>query len=147
MTYARMSLLGLSLGLAACRGKVAGTAPLYGPGTVTTHIVATGPIQVWADTDVSWVGPKSSKPLLEYDLDLTKNGTSAGHLQCSTNDRGGTSICGSHTNVMGAHNADCEISLDCTFPDLTGDIEVRATGRTGANVKAVKKMSLNFRSR
>lgn len=146
MRNAHIVLCLLALALGACRGKVAGTATLTGPGTVTTHVIATGPIQVWADTDVSWTGPKSSKPLLEYDLELKQNGKDAGRLQCSTGDRAGTSICGSHTNVMGDHNADCEISLNCAFPSLTGDIEVKATGRTGSNVKAVKKMSLNFRA-
>lgn len=138
----------LALGLAACRGRVAGTAPLSGPGTVTTHLVATGrPIQVWADTDVSWVGQKSSKPDLEYVLDLKQNGQDVGHLECSTTARSGTSICGTHSNIMGEHRADCEISLDCPFPNLSGDIEIRVTGRTGGNVKSVKKMSLNFRVR
>ena len=145
MRYATISILVLAMGLTACRGKVAGTAPLGGPGTVTTHITATGPIQVWADTDVRWTGAKNSKPMLEYDLELKQNGKDAGRLQCSTNDRGGTSICGSHTNINGEHNADCEISLNCAFPNLTGDIEVKVTARTGPNVKAVKKMSLNFR--
>lgn len=143
----RFGLLLLVLGAGACRGKVAGTAPLMGPGTVTAHVVATGPIQVWADTDVRWVGPKSSKPELEYDVELKQNGKDVGRLQCSTSDRSGTSICGGHSNIMGEHNADCEISLNCPFPSISGDIEVKVTGRTGANVKSVKKMSLNFRSR
>lgn len=141
-----LALAALATSTAACRGKVAGSAALAGPGTVTTHLVVTGPIQVWADTDVRWSGAKNSKPELEYDVDLKQNGKSVGHLQCSTGERSGTSICGTHTNIMGDHNADCEIALNCPFPSVNGDVEIKVTGRTGSNVRAVRKMGVNFRA-
>ena len=141
----KLAIVGL-VALVGCRGKVLGTAALSGPGTATTHVQALGKTEVWADTDIKWAGGSSSKPELDYDLELSQGGKSIGRIKCST-ERGGTSVCGSTTNIMGEHSGDCEYLLPCEFPSVSGDIEVKVTGRTGGNVKSVKKMSLNFRSK
>lgn len=143
----RLAVVGLVLMLAGCRGKLVATADLKGPGTATTRFAWSGkPVAIWADTDAVWNGPKNSKPEINYEVDVSQNGKNVGHVSCSTNDRGATSVCGSTTNVMGKHDGDCEMILTCTLPPLQlGEVEVKVVGTTGANVRSTKKMSLNFR--
>lgn len=144
----RLALLGLVWMLAGCRGKLVATAELKGPGTATTRFAWAGkPMEIWADTDAIWDGPKSSKPEINYEVDVRQNGKDVGHVSCSTGSRGGTSICGSTTNIMGKHDGDCEYLLTCKLPALqVGDVEVKVVGTTGSNVRSTKKMSLNFRN-
>lgn len=138
----------LALALAGCRGKLVATAELKGPGTATTHFASTPkPVTVWADTDAKWTGGEHSKPEISYEVDVRQNGKDVGNVSCSTTNSGGKTVCGTDSNIMGTHDADCEYLLACTLPALQpGDVEVKVTGATGANVKSTKKMSLNFRA-
>lgn len=140
--------LGLAFVLGGCRGKLIATATLHAPGKATTTFSASGrKLSLWADTDAKWKGPKSSKPMVAYEIDVKQGGTILGHVSCSTEDRGGTSVCGSVTNTFGTHNADCEIQLGCSLPPLpAGEIELAVTGTTGANVISITNLSLNVRA-
>jgi hypothetical protein len=141
-------LVGLASLAIACRGKIIGSAELSGPGTTVARFAATGkPVQLWADTDMKWTGSKDSKPEVFYEIDVRQEGKTVGHVSCSTTDRAGTTVCGTHSNIMGKHDADCEIALACQLPPFgAGVIELQVTGRTGGNVLSVKKMSLNIRA-
>lgn len=133
--------------VAGCRGKLVATADLRGPGTTEVALSGTGArLEVWADYDAKWKGPKSSKPVLEYDIEVLKKGEKVGSVHCSTMKPGSTSVCGSHSNVMGEHDADCESNLACKLPaEAEGSVTLRVTGTLGKNVLSTKKMSLNFR--
>jgi len=134
--------------LAACRGKLLSTAVLLGPGVAETKFSTNGgKLVLWADTDGKWNGPKNSKMELTYDVEFSRAGASLGHVVCSTTERGGTNVCGSHSNIMGSHDADCEIELGCKVPSLpAGEVSMRVYATKGANVVLVRKMSLNVRA-
>ena len=143
-----VTTLGLALVLVGCRGKLIATASLHGPGKATTTFSATGrKLTLWADTDAKWNGSKNSKPNVAYEIDVKQGGKVLGHVSCSTDDRGGTSVCGTHTNTFGSHSADCEMLLGCSLPPLpAGEIELAVTGSTGPNVTSTTNMSLNVRA-
>ena len=98
MSAARWSLLlGSLLLLGGCRGKLITTATLHKPGTATAKFSHDGrKIALWADTDAKWNGPKNSKAIVNYEIDVKQGGKTVGHVSCSTGDRGGT------TNACGA---------------------------------------------
>ncbi len=133
--------------LVGCRGKLLATAELHGPGKASVRFVPNGAkVVLWADTDAKWKGAKSSKPDITYEIDVRQAGKVVGHTACSTAAHGGTSICGSTTNLFGTLDADCEIALACMLPTVgPGEVELQVTGATGNNVVSVKKMSLNLR--
>lgn len=137
----------LAPGLAGCRGKLLGTVPLKGPGAATARVtVGAKPPILWADMDGKWKGPKSSKMDVSYDVEVVRGGASVGKIACSTTNHGGTTVCGTHLNIMGEHDADCEVNLACPFPKIApGEVELRVVARTGPNVVLARKLSLNVR--
>jgi len=137
--------------LTACRGEVVARAPLSSPGTVEVAIPdleRPRTLSVWADCDADWTGRKSSKPEVSYAIEFLQSGKVVGHAACSTNQRGGVSICGGTRNVMGDHSGDCEYLLDCELPELPPKgVTARVTASVGANVSATRSLSLNFRAK
>jgi hypothetical protein len=140
-------VLATGVAVGGCRGKIVATAQLTAPGAAETRFPVTGKkLALWADTDGKWNGSKNSRFDATYEIDVLQNGATVGHISCSTMERDGTTVCGTHSNVMGSHDADCEIALGCRLPPLTGgEVQLRVTGRTGPTVKLVRKMSLNIR--
>ena len=143
----RLSLLTFALLLVACRGKIAGTVPLAGDGDAEANIQTTGgKLTLWADTDGKWEGSENTKIDIRYDIEILQQGKSLARLTCQTSDAN-TSVCGTHTNIMGQHDADCELKLRCDVPAIpAGETVFRVKGTTGTNVKMIRKMSLNVRS-
>ena len=133
--------------LVACRGKLLASAQLTGPGTAEGRFRSTGrKIALWADTDGKWTGPKSSRMDVRYDVDIVQNGTKIGSFVCGTQENGSSTVCGTHSDIMGKHDGDCEVSLDCALPEIpAGETVMRVRATTGPNVKLVRKMSLNVR--
>jgi hypothetical protein len=148
MRAARWSLFALALLLGGCRGKLITTASLHQPGTASARFVADGrKPALWADTDAKWSGGKNSKPLINYEIDVKQGNRTLGHVSCSTGNGGGSSICGTHTNINGNHSADCEYSLACSLPPIpAGEVELVVTASKGPNVIDVSNMSLNVRA-
>lgn len=132
--------------LAACRGKLLATAHLDGPGSAEARFTSTGKKLVfWADTEGRWTGGKSSRMEIVYDVDVLVDGALVAHVTCDSADVS-TSVCGTHTNFMGDHEADCELKLKCAIPKVPpGEALLRVRGRKGANVLEVRNMSLNVR--
>lgn len=145
-SVAVLSLVALVTLLGGCRGKLVATASLRNAGAVDIKFRPPGKkLVLWADTDMKWKGPKTSKPDVSYEIEIMQGGKVVNKVSCSTNERAGTSICGSHSNIMGTHDADCEIELACSFPALSGEVELHVVGKTGPNVISSQKMSLNIR--
>jgi hypothetical protein len=139
----------LALALAGCRGKLVSTAELHAPGTATTrfHVFAGQKLRLWADTEGTWVGSKSSHFPVTYTVDLQQGGKSLGRIQCDTR-QSGTAVCGSSSNIFGEHSANCEYELGCTLPPLAaGEVVLHVEGHLPepGRVKKVGLMSLVVR--
>ena len=143
-----LAAIAVLVSLAGCRGKVLASAELTGPGIAEAQFIATGgKATLWADLDGAWSGTKNSQMEVRYEVELVQNGATIGSLVCDTKaNRGSSSVCGTHSDIHGEHEGDCEISLDCPLPQLpAGATVMRVKATTGSNVKSVKRMSLNLR--
>ncbi|MCC6526313.1 MAG: hypothetical protein IT373_26945 [Polyangiaceae bacterium] len=138
-------LAACALGLVACRGDIVVTAELHGPGTVEVRLPVTSQrLALWADTDGKWHGSKHL--LVRYEIDVLQEGKTIGHVSCSTNDVS-VSVCGTTSNIGGAHSGDCEMKMNCQLPGLaeSGEVVLRVTAQPGDGVDAIDKISLNVR--
>lgn len=140
-------LLGLA-GLAACRGKVAGTAHLAGPGAADASFTSTGqPLVLWADTDGEWIGNDDSHFSARYEIDVLANGKKLTHLACDTR-ASKVSVCGTKMTVGMHQREDCELKLACELPPIpAGPASIHVVGALGPETVGVKNMSINVREK
>lgn len=141
----RFVLLALALLSTGCRGKMLATAELRGAGTAEARFAATSAkLTLWADTDGKW---RSTKRLpVSYDIAVTVDGKSVGHVSCSTADVS-VSVCGTSVTIGSSHSADCEMKMSCSLPALpaSGAVVLRVTAKLGPGVESTTNVSLNVR--
>lgn len=141
----RFALLALALLFSGCRGKMLATAELHGAGTAEARFAATtAKLALWADTEGKWRGGKRFP--VSYDLAVTIDGKSLGHVTCSTADVS-VSVCGTSVTIGSSHSADCELKMKCSLPALpaAGAIVLRVTAKLGPGVESTTNVSLNVR--
>jgi len=144
-----LALAVLALSLGGCRGKLVTRAELHAPGNATArfHAGAGQKLRLWADTEGTWTGSKSSHFPVAYTVDVQQGGKSLGRIQCDTR-QSGMAVCGSSSNIFGEHSADCEYELGCALPPhAAGEVVLQVEGHfpEPGRVKKVSLMSLVVR--
>lgn len=148
-SYALVAVVSLlALSVVACRGKIAGTAELHGPGTADATFTSTGkPLVLWADTNGEWHGGSNSHFAANYEIDVLSSGNKIAHITCNTRDVH-ESVCGSKVSVNNTHHGDCELKLDCDLPAIpAGPASLHVVASLGAGTADVKNMSINVRAK
>jgi len=139
----------LVLALGGCRGKLVAHGDIRASGG-TAELTTTLPAgaTIWADTDGEWNGGKNSHMDVTYTIEVMEGGKATGSVTCDTS-AAESAVCGSITNIGDHHHSgDCELRLSsCKLPNgATGTMTLKISAKTGANVTAVRNLSLNFRA-